>query len=150
MSKKIGKPKGRPKGTPNIHRSAEEKERIVLEWRKTSQSQRSFCHCRGLNHRLFSVWNQKYEKDGLEGLRSKTGESGSGNVISALYHSKKLTTSTFLSSDTCIGSITSVRLIHSNIKPPSNTEWNGGSKWLFLLVQFCLTSSRNDGFFSYQ
>ncbi len=91
MSKKIGKPKGRPKGTPNIHRSAEEKERIVLEWRKTSQSQRSFCHCRGLNHRLFSVWNQKYEKDGLEGLRSKTGESGSGNVISALYHSKKLT-----------------------------------------------------------
>jgi len=91
MSKKIGKPKGRPKGTPNILRSAEEKERFVLEWRETNESQCSFCNSRGLNHRLFSVWNQKYEKDGLEGLRSKTGKCGSGNIFAALHASKKLT-----------------------------------------------------------
>lgn len=91
MSKKTGKPIGRPRGTTNIFRSAEEKELFVVAWRKTNQSQVAFCSGRGLNPRLFSVWNQKYEKDGLEGLRSKTGKCGSGNVVSALHSSKKLT-----------------------------------------------------------
>ncbi len=90
MSKSTGKTKGRPHGTTNILRSAEEKERIVLEWRTTNESQCSFCNSRGLNPRLFSVWNRKYEKDGVEGLRSKTGKCGSGNVFSALHNSKKL------------------------------------------------------------
>ncbi len=90
MSKRTGKPKGRPKGTTNMIRSAEEKERIVLAWRKTNESQSAFCNGVGLNPRLISVWNRKYEKDGLEGLRSKTGKCGSGNIFSALHTSKKL------------------------------------------------------------
>ena len=90
MSKMAGKPKGRPKGATNILRTAEEKERIVLEWQKTNQSQGAFCRFRGLNARLLSVWNRKYEKEGLEGLRSKTGKCGPGNIFSALHTSKKL------------------------------------------------------------
>lgn len=78
-------------GRKNIMRSPEEKERLVLEWRKTNMPMDGFAKSRGIAMTPFKRWVHKYEKDGIEGLKSKTGKCGSGNPYAALYRKKNLT-----------------------------------------------------------
>lgn len=89
--KKDGAVTGHPKGTKNIMRSSEEKEQLVLEWQKTNMPMQTFAVSRGLAPRPFMRWVHAYEKQGIEGLRSKTGKCGSGNPYSALHVKKNLT-----------------------------------------------------------
>ena len=78
-------------GRKNIMRSPEEKERLVLEWRKTNMPMDGFAKSRGIAMTPFKSWVHLYEKDGIEGLKSKTGKCGSGNPYAALYRKKNLT-----------------------------------------------------------
>ena len=78
-------------GRKNIMRSPEEKERLVLEWRKTNMPMDRFAKSRGIAMTPFKSWVHIYEKDGIEGLKSKTGKCGSGNPYAALYRKKNLT-----------------------------------------------------------
>lgn len=89
--KKDGAVKGHPKGTKNIMRSPEEKERLIIEWQKTNMPMQTFAVSRGVAPRPFMIWVHAYEKQGIEGLRSKTGKCGSGNPYSALHVKKNLT-----------------------------------------------------------
>ena len=89
--KKDGAVKGHPKGTKNIMRSPEEKEQLVVEWQKTNIPMQTFAVSRGVAPRPFMRWVHAYEKQGIEGLKSKTGKCGSGNPYSALHVKKNLT-----------------------------------------------------------
>ena len=83
---------GRPKGTKNIMRSPEEKEQIVLEsfqngCKKTSEKY-------DIGRRLLQRWVAKYHKDGIDGLKSKTGKTesaGKGNPYGGLQRKKNRT-----------------------------------------------------------
>ncbi len=89
--KKDGAIIGHPKGTKNIMRSPEEKEQLILEWRQTNMPMNGFAKSRGVAPRPFMRWVHAYEKQGIEGLRSKIGKCGSGNPYAALYVKKNLT-----------------------------------------------------------
>ena len=88
--KKDGAVKGHPKGTKNNMRSPEEKERIVLRYLKGNMSICNLAKDEGVNDKTLGTWIHSYEKDGIEGLKSKTGRCGSGNPYSALYNKKNL------------------------------------------------------------
>ncbi len=45
----------------------------------------------GISDTTIGKWVRAYEKDGIDGLKSKTGKCGSGNPYSALYVKKNLT-----------------------------------------------------------
>ena len=62
---------GRPSGTKNIMRTPEEKKKIVLEAR--SFGTHKIANKYSLSHRLLNTWISKYDKDGIDGLRSQTG-----------------------------------------------------------------------------
>lgn len=83
---------GRPSGTKNIMRSPEEKEKIVLEAFENGPTVtfQKYRISEGLLHR----WISKYRKDGIDGLRSKTGRaknSRKGNPYSGLQRKKNKT-----------------------------------------------------------
>lgn len=59
---------GRPSGTKNIMRTPKEKRDIVLEARESTVKKTAEHH--NISKRLLSVWISKYEKDGIEGLKS--------------------------------------------------------------------------------
>ena len=82
---------GRPKGTKNIMRSPEEKEQIVLKCINENIPFRTLGSELGISNTTIRRWVYSYEKDGIEGLRSKTGKCGSGNPYSALHSKKNLT-----------------------------------------------------------
>lgn len=63
----------RPKGTKNIMRTAEEKEKLILEFMDSNVARVLFCKEKNISRRLFLKWWYKYEKNGIEGLKSKTG-----------------------------------------------------------------------------
>ncbi|HEY5589650.1 MAG TPA: hypothetical protein VIK55_01410 [Paludibacter sp.] len=81
---------GRPKGTKNSMRTPEEKERLIKEYSSSNLSKKNFGASKGVAGRLFEVWFLKYEKSGIEGLKSRTGRCGSGNLYSALHTGKHL------------------------------------------------------------
>ena len=89
--KKDGAIIGHPKGVKNIMRTPEEKENIVLRCISENVPYRAFAREIGINHERIRQWVIRYEKDGIEGLKSKTGKCGSGNPYSALYSKKNLT-----------------------------------------------------------
>ena len=92
MSKKKDEAiRGRPKGTKNNMRSPEEKEQIVLRCINENIPFKKIGDELGISDTTISKWVRAYEKDGLEGLKSKTGKCGSGNPYSALYNKKSLT-----------------------------------------------------------
>ena len=92
MSKrKDGAVKGHPKGTKNVMRSHEEKEKFVLEWQKTNLPMETFAKSREIAVSSFKQWVHAYEKYGIESLKSKTGKCGSGNPYAALHNKKNLT-----------------------------------------------------------
>lgn len=82
---------GRPKGTKNNMRSLSEKEQIVLRCINENIPFRKIGHELGIRDMTISKWVRAYEKDGIDGLKSKTGKCGSGNPYTALYVKKNLT-----------------------------------------------------------
>ena len=89
--KKDGAIIGRPKGTKNIMRSVKEKEQIVLKCINENIPYGTLGRELGINHTRIRQWVQVYEKEGVEGLKSKTGKCGSGNPYAALHRKKNLT-----------------------------------------------------------
>ena len=89
--KKDGAIIGHPKGRKNLMRSPEEKEQIVLKYLNGNMSISALAREVGINDRVLGAWIRKYEKDGIEGLESKTGKCGSGNLYAALQTKKNLT-----------------------------------------------------------
>ena len=89
--KKDGAIIGHPKGRKNLMRSPEEKEQIVLKYLNGNMSISALAREVGINDRVLGAWIRKYEKDGIEGLESKTGKCGSGNPYAALQTKKNLT-----------------------------------------------------------
>ena len=78
---------GRPKGTKNVMRTPEEKERIVREAIEDGVSQTSRKH--GVSTRLLRTWMGKYMESGIGGLRGKTGVSR--NPLAGLQRKKNKT-----------------------------------------------------------
>lgn len=92
MSKrKDGAVRGRPKGTKNNMRSLSEKEQIVLRCINENIPFNKIGRELGIGGTTISKWVRAYEKDGIDGLRSKTGKCGSGNPYTALHAKKNLT-----------------------------------------------------------
>ena len=89
--KKDGAIRGRPIGTKNNMRSLSEKEQIVLRCIRDNIPFCSIGRELGISDTVISKWVRAYEKDGIEGLKSKTGKCGSGNPYAALYNKKNLT-----------------------------------------------------------
>ena len=59
---------GRPSGTKNNMRTPEEKEKIVLEARSLGTTKTANKYL--ISDRLLRCWLTKYDKDGIEGLKS--------------------------------------------------------------------------------
>ena len=59
---------GRPSGTKNNMRTPEEKEKIVLEARSLGTTKTANKYL--ISDRLLRYWLTKYDKDGIEGLKS--------------------------------------------------------------------------------
>lgn len=92
MSKrKDGAVKGRPKGTKNVMRSLAEKEQIVLRCLNENIPYKTLGRELGIADTAIRTWVLAYEKDGIAGLKPKTGKCGSGNPYSALHNKKNLT-----------------------------------------------------------
>ena len=80
---------GRPKGTKNVMRTPEEKERIVLEALERGFDPTAAGH--GLSKQLLRTWVRKYRESGIDGLKSQTGKHGSGNHLAGLQSKKNKT-----------------------------------------------------------
>ena len=89
--KKYGAIIGRPIGRKNTMRSPKEKEQIVLRCINESIPFKKIGDELGISHTTISKWVRAYEKDGIDGLKSKTGKCGSGNPYAALHNKKNLT-----------------------------------------------------------
>jgi transposase-like protein len=72
-------------------RSVEEKEQIVLDCINNNLPYEVVGRKYGLTGWTINRWVRAYEKDGIDGLKSKTGKCGSGNPYAALYAKKNLT-----------------------------------------------------------
>lgn len=83
--------KGHPKGKKNRMRSLEEKEAIVRRCLDENIPFQKLGKELGITDTSISTWVRAYEKNGIDGLKSKTGKCGSGNPYSALYNKKNLT-----------------------------------------------------------
>ena len=79
----------RPKGTKNVMRSPEEKERIVLE--ALERGTKRTAEARGVDRRLLERWIAKYYADGVDGLKSQSGLPGRGNGLKGLHLKKEKT-----------------------------------------------------------
>lgn len=64
----------RPSGTKNVMRTAEQKEKIVLEYLKNNVGQKIIAKKYNVSLRLFHNWIKNYQEFGIEGLKSKTGK----------------------------------------------------------------------------
>lgn len=69
----------RPKGTKNIMRTPEEKAKIIEEYLNGKEGLRYYVREYGINYSVLHKWYEKYLKDGIEGLKSKTGKDRSKN-----------------------------------------------------------------------
>ena len=89
--KKDGAIRGRPKGTKNNMRSLNEKEQVVLRCINENIPFKKIGDELGIADTTIGKWVRAYEKDGIDGLKSKTGKCGSGNPYAALHTNKNLT-----------------------------------------------------------
>ena len=72
---------GRPIGTKNNMRTAEEKEKIINDYFNSGKGACEYARMVGINRRLILKWIKKYSKNGIDGLKSKTGKcAAKGNV----------------------------------------------------------------------
>lgn len=69
---------GRPKGTKNIMRTSEEKEKIVLEYMNSKISIRAIAAKYETSTTVFGKWLKQYRENGKEGFKSQTGKTGKG------------------------------------------------------------------------
>lgn len=77
---------GRPKGTKNVMRTPEEKERIVLEAIENGIGSTTVRY--GLRRSLLQTWIRKYQESGIDGLRNRSGKCSSGNPLIGLQNKK--------------------------------------------------------------
>ena len=89
--KKDGAIRGRPTGTKNNMRSLSEKEQVVLRCINENIPFRKIGRELGIADTIIGKWVRAYEKDGVDGLKPKTGKCGSGNPYAALHNKKNLT-----------------------------------------------------------
>ena len=89
--KKDGAIRGPPKGTKNNMRSLSEKEQVVLRCINENIPFRKIGRELGIADTIIGKWVRAYEKDGVDGLKPKTGKCGSGNPYAALHTNKNLT-----------------------------------------------------------
>ena len=75
---------GRPKGTCNIMRAPKEKEKIVKEY-LNGETEVKLRNKYDLPSKMLYKWLKKYEEEGLNGLKSKTGKNSNGKG----FHLKK-------------------------------------------------------------
>ena len=68
----------RPIGTKNVMRTEEEKERIVLEYLNSKEGYRRIALNNDVDPNVLFRWIKLYKEKGKEGLKSKTGKTGSG------------------------------------------------------------------------
>ena len=68
---------GRPKGTKNVMRTAEEKEKILNEYFINYKSLKQISVEYNIDLRLLKNWRKKYQTDGINGLVSNTGKHNS-------------------------------------------------------------------------
>lgn len=69
---------GRPSGTKNVMRTPEEKEKTVLEYYNSDIGYRKFAERHDIYPSTFAKWIKSYRENGIEGLKSKTGKTGTG------------------------------------------------------------------------
>ena len=71
---------GRPIGTKNIMRTPKEKEKIILDFKKSGMGTERFSKTIGMSRSLLIKWIKQYEKDGIKALKSKTGKCAKKEV----------------------------------------------------------------------
>ena len=70
---------GRPAGTKNVMRTPEEKEKLVLEYFNSKVGYRKFAESNDIYPSIFCKWIRLYRRNGIEGLKSKTGKASKPN-----------------------------------------------------------------------
>jgi Transposase and inactivated derivatives len=71
---------GRPLGTRNVMRTAEEKEIIVLEYLNSKDSMSTIGSKHGVYLSVIKNWVREYRESGFKGLESKTGKHTNSNL----------------------------------------------------------------------
>ena len=72
---------GRPSGTKNNMRTPEEKEKIIYDYFNSWKGACEYARLVGIDRRIILEWIKKYSKNGIDGLKSKTGKCATkGNV----------------------------------------------------------------------
>ena len=72
---------GRPSGTKNNMRTPEEKEKIIDDYFNSGKGACEYERMTGISRRLILQWIKKYSKNGIDGLKSKTGKCATkGNI----------------------------------------------------------------------
>ena len=89
--KKDGAVIGRPKGGKNRNFTPEQKRDFVLRCIEENSPYATFARNNNISKTMLRSWIAKYEKNGVDGLKSKTGKCGSGNPYAALHNKKNLT-----------------------------------------------------------
>lgn len=72
---------GRPSGTKNNMRTPEEKEKIINDFFNSGKGACEYARMVGINRRLILQWAKKYSKNGIDGLKSKTGKCAKKKVV---------------------------------------------------------------------
>ena len=65
---------GRPSGTKNNMRTPEEKEKIINDYFNSGKGTCEYARMVGINRGLILQWIKKHSKNGIKGLKSKTGK----------------------------------------------------------------------------
>ncbi len=72
---------GRPSGTKNNMRTPEEKEKIINDYFNSGKGTCEYARMVGINRRIILQWIKKYSKNGIDGLKSKTGKCSKKGII---------------------------------------------------------------------
>ena len=72
---------GRPSGTKNNMRTPEEKEKIIYDYLNSGKGACEYARMVGINRRLILQWIKKYTKNGIDGLKSKTGKCAANGIV---------------------------------------------------------------------
>lgn len=65
----------RPNGTKNIMRTPEEKARIIEEYLNGNEGLHYYERKYNIHYQVLHRWYNKYLKEGIEGLKSRTGKT---------------------------------------------------------------------------
>ena len=76
--------------TKNNMRTPEEKEAIVLEWLNGKAGYRVVAEEHGVKGSVLKQWKKKYLKNGIEGLRSRTGKHKNPNAGKYDHHPSEI------------------------------------------------------------